>query len=107
MWRYCPFGSLLRMVGGFQILCLLLSIKAKRSPRTGGHTPRRPLLKITEAQPSATRILDAIESTKRELLMPGMVHSVRYLRLLPVVLFDWFADAFGINKAMKTFRGRR
>jgi all-trans-retinol dehydrogenase (NAD+) len=66
-----------------------------------------PLLKITEAEPSATRILNAIESTKRELLMPGMVYSVRYLRLLPVVVFDWFADAFGINKAMKTFRGRR
>jgi all-trans-retinol dehydrogenase (NAD+) len=66
-----------------------------------------PLLKITEAEPSAAKILDAIESTKRELLMPGMVYSVRYLRLLPVVVFDWFADAFGINKAMKTFRGRR
>jgi hypothetical protein len=52
-------------------------------------------------------MLDAIESTKRELLMPGMVYSVRYLRLLPVVVFDWLADAFGINKAMKTFRGRR
>jgi hypothetical protein len=29
------------------------------------------------------------------------------VEVLPVVLFDWFADAFGINKAMKTFRGRR
>jgi all-trans-retinol dehydrogenase (NAD+) len=66
-----------------------------------------PLLPIQEAQPSAEKILNAIESPARELLMPGMVHSVRYLRLLPVAVFDWFADQFGINKAMKTFRGRR
>jgi len=40
-------------------------------------------------------------------LLPGMVYSVRIFRLLPPALFDWIADAFGINKAMKTFRGRR
>ena len=65
-----------------------------------------PLLAIQPADPSAQKILDAIESTKRELLLPGMVRSVRYFRLLPVAVFDWLADAFGINKAMKTFRGR-
>jgi all-trans-retinol dehydrogenase (NAD+) len=65
-----------------------------------------PLLQIQEAEPATTTILDAIESTRRELLMPGMVYSVRVLRLLPPGLFDWIADAFGINKAMKTFRGR-
>jgi len=51
--------------------------------------------------------LDAVESAKRELLLPGMVYSVRVFRLLPTALFDWIADVFGINKAMKTFRGRR
>jgi len=66
-----------------------------------------PLLKIQPAEPSAIRILDAIESTKRELLLPGMVYAVRYFRLLPVAVFDWLADQFGINKAMKTFRGRK
>lgn len=66
-----------------------------------------PLLSIQKAPESAERILDAIESTKRELLMPGMVYSVRVFRLLPAALFDWIADAFGINKAMKTFRGRQ
>lgn len=65
-----------------------------------------PLLKIQEAQPSADAILNAIESPKRELLLPGMVYSVRVFRLLPVAVFDWIADVFGINKAMKTFRGR-
>jgi all-trans-retinol dehydrogenase (NAD+) len=66
-----------------------------------------PLLKIQEAPASTETILDAIESPKRELLLPGMVYSVRIFRLLPTAVFDWLADAFGINKAMKTFRGRK
>jgi all-trans-retinol dehydrogenase (NAD+) len=66
-----------------------------------------PLLKIQAPEPSATKILDTIASTKQELLLPGMVYSVRYFRLLPVAVFDWLADQFGINKAMKTFRGRK
>ena len=65
-----------------------------------------PLLKIQEAHASAETILDAIESTKRELLLPGIVYSVRVFRLLPAAVFDWIADVFVINKAMKTFRGR-
>lgn len=66
-----------------------------------------PLLPIQEAPVATDKILDAIESTKRELLLPGMVYSVRVFRLLPPAVFDWIADAFGINKAMKTFRGRQ
>ncbi|MGB4712746.1 MAG: SDR family oxidoreductase [Pontimonas sp.] len=65
-----------------------------------------PLLPIQDQHLSTTKILDAIESSKRELLLPGMVYSVRIFRLLPTVVFDFLADAFGINKAMKTFRGR-
>lgn len=66
-----------------------------------------PLLRIQPAEPSANRILDTIESSKQELLLPGMVYSVRFFRLLPVTVFDWLADAFGINKAMNAFRGRK
>lgn len=66
-----------------------------------------PLLPIQDPDQSTTKILDAIESTKRELLLPGMVYSVRVFRLLPTAVFDWIADAFGVNKTMKTFRGRR
>lgn len=66
-----------------------------------------PLLKIQDPEISTEVILNAIESGQRELLLPGMVRSVRYLRLLPTTWFDWCADLFGINKAMKTFRGRR
>ncbi|MEL0273324.1 MAG: SDR family oxidoreductase [Pontimonas sp.] len=66
-----------------------------------------PFLPIQDQNEATGKILDAVESTKRELLLPGMVYSVRIFRLLPPALFDWIADAFGINKAMKTFRGRR
>lgn len=66
-----------------------------------------PLLKIQDQHHSTTVILNAIESRKRELLLPGMVYAVRVLRLLPTAAFDFMADAFGINKAMKTFRGRK
>jgi all-trans-retinol dehydrogenase (NAD+) len=66
-----------------------------------------PLLPIQDQDRATGKILDSIESTKRELLLPGMVYSVRIFRLLPTALFDWIADVFGINKAMKTFRGRK
>jgi len=72
-----------------------------------GVKSRSPLLKIQEAPASAEKILNAIESPRRELLLPGMVYSVRIFRLLPPAVFDWIADVFGINKAMKTFRGRQ
>jgi all-trans-retinol dehydrogenase (NAD+) len=65
-----------------------------------------PLLPIQDQDEATTKILDAVESTKRELLLPGMVYAVRVFRLLPPAVFDWIADVFGINKAMKTFRGR-
>jgi all-trans-retinol dehydrogenase (NAD+) len=65
-----------------------------------------PLLPIQDPDSSTERILSAIESTRRELLIPGMVYAVKAFRLLPPAAFDWVADVFGINKAMKTFRGR-
>jgi len=65
-----------------------------------------PLLPIQEPEPTAERILNAIESTRREVLIPGMVWSVRLFRLLPAGWFDVIADLFGINKSMATFRGR-
>lgn len=66
-----------------------------------------PLLKIQNQDVATAKILDAIESPQRELFLPAMVYSVRIFRLLPAAAFDWIADAFGINKAMKTFRGRK
>ena len=64
------------------------------------------LLPIQEPQPTVERIVVAIESTRRELLLPGTVWLVRLLRLFPASWFDVIADLFGINKSMATFRGR-
>ena len=65
-----------------------------------------PLLPIQDPESSAERMLNAIESTRREVLIPGMVWSVRLFRLLPASWFDVIADLFGINRSMATFRGR-
>jgi len=65
-----------------------------------------PLLPIQEPGPTVDRILDAIESTRREILLPPMVWSVRLFRLFPARWFDALADLFGINRSMATFRGR-
>lgn len=65
-----------------------------------------PLLPIQEPGVTVSRIVGAIESTRREILLPPMVWSVRLFRLLPASWFDVIADFFGINKSMATFRGR-
>ena len=65
-----------------------------------------PLLPIQEPQPTVDKILAAIESTRREILLPPMVWSVRLFRLFPATWFDTIADLFGINRSMATFRGR-
>jgi all-trans-retinol dehydrogenase (NAD+) len=64
------------------------------------------LLPIQEPQPTVERIVQAIESTRREILLPPMVWSVRFFRLFPASWFDVIADLFGINKSMAAFRGR-
>lgn len=66
-----------------------------------------PLLPILEPLPTVNRIVAAIESNRREILLPPMVWSVRLFRLLPAGWFDAIADLFGINKSMATFRGRQ
>ncbi len=65
-----------------------------------------PLLPIQEPEPTVAKILDAIESTRREILIPRMVYAVRIFRLLPARWFDQIADLFGINRSMRDFVGR-
>ena len=65
-----------------------------------------PLLPIQEPEPTVEKILSAIESTRREILIPRMVYAVRVFRLLPAGWFDQIADLFGINRSMRDFVGR-
>ncbi len=65
------------------------------------------LLPILDETTAAERILRAIESDKRKLLMPAMVSTIAWIRLLPVSWFDSIAELMGINASMDEFVGRR
>lgn len=64
------------------------------------------LLPILDEQDVATRILDAIERGKRQLIMPRLARLIPGARMLPVPAFDAVLNALGINKTMDDFRGR-
>lgn len=64
------------------------------------------LLPILDEEHVADRILYAILTNRKRVIMPPMVYSVWLLRLLPVAFFDFVADLMGINDAMQTFKGR-
>jgi all-trans-retinol dehydrogenase (NAD+) len=64
------------------------------------------LLPILKEDDAATRIVRAIETDRRRLVMPWLCHFVPLLRVLPVGLFDWAADFLGVNTSMKDFIGR-
>ncbi len=65
------------------------------------------LLPILEPSKVATRVLNAIESGRQQLVLPPMVRLVPPLRILPPVAFDVILDLFGINHTMDHFIGRR
>ncbi len=52
------------------------------------------------------RMVGAIESNKRRLILPRMVYSVFLMRLLPVSLMDGLMRFFGVSKSMDDFTGR-
>ncbi|HEY9294456.1 MAG TPA: SDR family oxidoreductase [Microlunatus sp.] len=64
------------------------------------------LLPILRPEYVTRKVLDAIESGKRQLLLPRLVRTVAPARFLPVPAFDWMMDRFGINSTMDHFRGR-
>ncbi|WP_100814645.1 SDR family oxidoreductase [Microbacterium lacus] len=72
-----------------------------------GVTTRFPwLLPILDEQDVATRILNAIERGKRQLVLPRLVRLIPGVRMLPVPAFDAVLNTLGINKTMDHFRGR-
>lgn len=71
-----------------------------------GVESRNPLLPLLEVSEAVTRMADAIESSRVELLLPRMVGAVRLARLLPARWVDQVADLFGINHTMDHFTGR-
>jgi all-trans-retinol dehydrogenase (NAD+) len=65
------------------------------------------LLPILEPTSVATRVLNAVEAGRQQLVLPPMVRLVPPLRILPPVAFDVILDLFGINHTMDHFVGRR
>jgi all-trans-retinol dehydrogenase (NAD+) len=64
------------------------------------------LLPILKEADVAERIVRAIETDRRRLVMPWLCHFVPLLRVLPVGLFDAITDFLGVNASMQEFTGR-
>jgi all-trans-retinol dehydrogenase (NAD+) len=64
------------------------------------------LLPMLKPEYTVTRIMKAIDRKKRRLIMPRFVYITYPLRLLPVPIYDWLADLFGVTRTMDEFTGR-
>ena len=64
------------------------------------------LLPILEETDVSTRVLNAIESGREQLVMPPLVRLVPGVRLLPTRAFDTVIDFLGVNQTMDHFTGR-
>jgi all-trans-retinol dehydrogenase (NAD+) len=64
------------------------------------------LLPILKEDDVARRVVRAIETDRRRLIMPRLCYFVPLIRVLPVGLFDRIADFLGVNSSMKAFVGR-
>ena len=65
------------------------------------------LLPILEEDDVARRVVHAIQTDRRRLIMPWLVHLVPVMRVLPVAAFDWVANFLGVNASMDEFVGRQ
>ena len=64
------------------------------------------LLPILREEQVAARILDAIETGRRKVVLPPIVNLLPVLRILPVSTFDRLMDVLGVNRTMDHFTGR-
>lgn len=64
------------------------------------------LLPVLDPDYVVNRIMRAIDKKKRRLIMPRFVYMTYPLRLLPVPVYDWLADLFGVTRTMDEFTGR-
>ncbi|WP_306231790.1 SDR family oxidoreductase [Agrococcus beijingensis] len=72
-----------------------------------GVTTKAPsLLPILSQATVATQILGAIDSRRTLLALPPLVRLVPAIKVLPVRVADWVADALGVNEGMEGFTGR-
>jgi all-trans-retinol dehydrogenase (NAD+) len=73
----------------------------------GVKTRFRWLLPILDPEKVADRVVRAIVKNRRRVVMPRFVYVAWPLRLLPVPIFDYLNDLFGLSHSMDEFKGRR
>jgi all-trans-retinol dehydrogenase (NAD+) len=61
------------------------------------------LLPILTADKIAQRTIRAVKRGRRRLILPWFVYVTFLVRLLPVPVFDWLVDFFGISRSMDGF----
>ncbi len=64
------------------------------------------LLPILREADVARKVLDAVQTGRKQLMLPPLVRVLPVLRVLPVAAFDALLDLFGINRSMDHFVGR-
>lgn len=64
------------------------------------------LLPILREAQVATKVLDAVQRGRQQLVLPPLIGLLPMVRVLPVRAFDAVMDAFGINRTMDHFVGR-
>lgn len=64
------------------------------------------LLPILKPENVAGEVINAIEKNRQRVLLPSSVYLLYPLRLLPVPLFDWLMNLFGIHATTEQFVGR-
>ena len=110
-WAAVGFDESLRMELRKQAPAIRTTVVCPYYLRTGlfeGAKSRFPaLLPILSEETASERILRAIERDRMKLVMPAMVQTIPWARLLPLSWFDAIAEFMGINASMDDFTGRR
>lgn len=65
------------------------------------------LLPILDPEESVSKIVRAIRTNRRRLIMPWFVYTTYLMRLAPVALADKIMDFFGVSRSMDQFTGRQ
>jgi all-trans-retinol dehydrogenase (NAD+) len=65
------------------------------------------LLPILKSENTARRIVKAVLTNRRLLVMPSFVRNIFWLRMLPASIFDGIIGFLGINSTMDHFTGRK
>lgn len=108
--KWAAFGfteSLRRELAGTGVRTLVVAPYYIDTGMFSGVSTKFPrLLPILDEGDVATKILNAVESGREQLILPWLPRLLPATRLLPIRAFDWLIEFFGINRTMEQFTGR-